>query len=145
MGEQLGRIHRILVTRVYRDKTLLDELRPVEFPALERLYREERPCVRLAGGGCHALRREDLERLWEALPWYLRGFTRLPWLLVYRRVGSVQVYELAGPPDAWAPRVLGFLLRGSVGYRVEKLNYSDVRVLLERYPSLVIVSMRVSL
>ena len=142
----LSRIHRAVFTRVYRDKVRFDELQPIEYRALEDLVGDPGPGVRLAGGDFHRFRAEDVERLWNDIPWYLRPFVKLPWVLVYRReAGGVQVYEVAGPPGAWTGRVLNYIIHGSLGGVVERLRYSGGGVLLERSPSLVILGIRANL
>ena len=140
----VDRVVRTIYRRVYRERSLIEGSLPREYRRLEELVREERPSVELVGGGEHVLRRDDVERLWETLPWYLRPFARLPLVFTYRRLGGLQVYELRGP-DKWAARIVHYLLYGSLAGEAWRLRYSEIRELMDKFPSLILVVIDASL
>jgi uncharacterized protein (UPF0216 family) len=132
-----------LYRRLYMEKKAFEVYRPAEYRRLVDLLECDRPGVMLLSGQYHEFRKEELVRLSDDIPWFLRSFTRLPFFFIYRRISGIGVYRLAGP-DRWAARVLHQLLHGDFSGEIWELSSSDMRRLLSRYKSLIIISLDVS-
>lgn len=139
-----SRAFEYLYRRIYMEKRIFQGYRPGEYRKLEELLAEEEPAVRLVSGQLHRFRREELSKLNDALPWFLRGFVRLPFFFTYRRIGYRGVYRLAGP-DRWAARILSYVLDSDFSREKWELTPTEMKKLISKFKSLVIISLDVDL
>ncbi len=141
--DEARRSLKAIYDRVLRDARRILGAMPAERKSLSQLLREEKPRVRLVGGGSHLMDRGELEEFASRIPWFMRGLVRLPLVIVYRRVGSTGVYRVDG--DVWAARAVSVLTGG--GYWEEKweLTREEVEELIRSFKTLVFVTIRVEL
>ncbi|WP_167827819.1 DUF61 family protein [Pyrolobus fumarii] len=134
---------RYIYDRVLRDARRILGAWPAEQKPISRLLREEKPLIRLVGGGTHLLDRGELEDMASRIPWFMHELVRLPIVIVYRRIAGSGVYRVEG--DVWAARAVSVLLGG--GYWEEKweLSYEEVSELIKRYKTLFFVTIRVEI
>lgn len=133
-----------LYRRMYMEKRVFQGYRPGEYRRLEELLAESEPAIRLVSGQLHRFRREELARLNDVLPWFLRGFARLPLFFTYKRIGYRGVYRLAGP-DRWAARIVNYILHSDFSREKWELTPSEMKLLLSKFKSLIIISLDINL
>ncbi|GEM_PF-3421643 len=136
------RLRRLLAKKLYEEKKRFEMMVPAEYRTLRELLEEEVPSVRLVSGDYHVFDRRDLEALASDLPWYIRGFIRLPWLFSYRRAGFKQVYRLEAP-GRWVARALNYIFEGDIGGELWEVDAWRFPRLLRRYKSLILVILHI--
>ena len=139
-----SRAFEYLYRRIYMEKRIFQGYRPSEYRRLEDLLAESEPAVRLVSGQLHRFRSEELLKLNDMLPWFLRGFARLPFFFTYRRAGYRGVYKLAGP-DRWAARILSYVLDLDFSKEKWELTPAEMKALIAKFKSLVIISLDIDL
>ncbi len=134
---------RTIYDRVLRDARRILGAMPAERRSLSELLREDKPRVRLTGGGTHLMDKGELIDMAERIPWFMRGLVKLPIVIVYRREGSSGVYRVDN--DVWAARAVSVLTGGSYWEEKWTLTREEVEDLLRRYKTLVFVTIRIEL
>ncbi|ABM79910.1 DUF61 family protein [Hyperthermus butylicus] len=143
-GEGVSRIFRSYVTRVYADKRFFEEILPREYKELPRLLEEDEPSVELISGSRHYFDKRELLELSNSLPWYLRGFTKLPWIFTYARQGFVGIYKLINS-DPWSGRIIAYLIRGDYSKPMLEVREVEFQRLLSRFKTLIIVTLQINI
>jgi len=139
-----SRVAQYLYRRIYQEKQLLSKLRPKEYRRLEEILAANDTCIVLVSGDKHCMDRSELEKLWARIPRYLRGFVKLPFHFIYSRHGTLGVYRLQGP-DKWAARIIGYLLRGDIGFEAWEIGRDEMLRLLEDFRSLILISIEAAI
>jgi uncharacterized protein (UPF0216 family) len=142
MASELERALRRYVERVYRDKRFFETLLPKRYVKLSEIVGVEKPYVELISGDKHYFSVDEVRRLYNLLPWYLRSFTVLPWLFRYESTGFTPEYVLLND-DPWTPRILNYLLRGDITGRVTRIKSAEFEKLLSQFKTLIIVILNI--
>jgi hypothetical protein len=138
------RLRRLLLRRLYEEKIKFEQMIPSEYRRLDELLEDPDPGVRLVSGEWYRFSNDDLKRLADDLPWYLRGLVKLPWVFRYQRTGFRSIYRLVGP-DRWAARALHYLYEGDIGGELWEVEAWRFTRLLRRYKSLILVVLNIEL
>ncbi len=141
--DEARRSLKAIYDRVLRDARRILGAMPVERRSISELLREEKPRIRLVGGGSHLIDKSELEEMASRIPWFMRGLVKLPLVIVYRRVGSIGVYRVDG--DVWAARAVSVLTGGEYWEEKWELSREEVEELIRSFRTLVFVTIRVEL
>jgi uncharacterized protein (UPF0216 family) len=142
MSSELERALRRYVERVYMDKRFFESLLPKRYVKLVDIVNSDRPYVELLSGEKHYFNIEEVRDLYRSLPWYLRSFALLPWVFTYNSRSFTPEYVLLNN-DPWTPRILNFILNGSIAKTVTRVKSSDFQKLLSRFKTLIIVVLNI--
>ncbi len=135
---------RSIIGKLQRDKKVFEQSIPTEYKTLKNLLSEINPGVKLASGEYYKIKREDIERLSEDLPWFLHNLVRLPLVFTYRKMGETATFRLI-TPSKWTMRALGYLLEGDLTKMLLEIQPSTMSRLINRYKSLIIVVLSIDI
>ncbi len=138
-----SRLLEFIYKKIYADKKLFESLRPAEYRRLVELIDDPVPGVKLVSGDFHRFNIDELRKLYNKLPWYLRGLVLLPFVFVYRKEDYYAYYKLI-TPSKWTKRVIGYILSGDYTKEVNELKPSEMMMLLREFKTLTIILIEIN-
>jgi uncharacterized protein (UPF0216 family) len=138
-----SRLLEFIYKKVYADKKLFESLRPAEYKRLTELIDDPVPGVKLVSGDFHKFNIDELRKLHNRLPWYLRGLVLLPFVFVYKRENYYAYYKLI-TPSRWTKRVISYILNGDYTKEVNELKPNEMMKLLREFKTLTIILIEVN-
>ncbi len=138
-----SRLLEFIYKKIYADKKLFESLRPAEYRRLIELIDDPVPGVKLVSGDFHRFNIDELRKLYNKLPWYLRGLVLLPFVFVYRKENYYAYYKLI-TPSKWTKRVIGYILSGDYTKEVNELKPSEMMMLLREFKTLTIILIEIN-
>ncbi len=127
----------IIEAKLSREKAYLYD-KPLEYKRLSEAG-EDDMFFRMSSGRVFIVRKKDIEKLKETLPYYLHDKLMIPILLELASLRPVRFRIVGG---VWQRRVVKALITGELRWSVDELiSEGEFRVLMRKAPSVVHVTL----
>ncbi len=132
------KVLRNIIAKVTNEKRRLEQAIPIQYMRLSEILDKNIYSIKLASGDIHYFDIDEVSKLSKLLPWYLHSYVELPFVFKYVKLLWGAVFELVNNVR-WNGRAISVILGDSYTKTRTEISYSEMKILLKEFRSLVFI------